>query len=68
MTGEQVKALKDEEIREELHRLRERLFTLRAQAVSEKIEDNSQFCKARRDIARLMTERHRRRMAARAGA
>lgn len=61
MTGAEVKALSDEEIREELKRLRGRLFTLRGQTVTEKVEDNTQFGKVRRDIARLLTEQTARR-------
>ena len=57
MTGEEVRKLKDEEIALEVRRLRERLYTLRTQAVTEKVEDLSQFTKIRRDIARLLTER-----------
>lgn len=60
MTGAEVRKLKDEEIRVELARLRKRHFTLRAQAVTEKVEDVSQFKKTRKDIARLLTERRRR--------
>ena len=58
MTGAEAKALRDEEIGIELKRLREKLFTLRSQAVTEKVEDTSQFLKVRKDIARLMTERN----------
>lgn len=64
MTGKEVRALKDEELTVELGRLRDRLFTLRSQSVTEKIEDNSQFTRIRRDIARLLTERTARRRAA----
>lgn len=64
MTGKEVRALKDEELTVELGRLRDRLFTLRSQSVTEKIEDNSQFTRIRRDIARLQTERTARRRAA----
>jgi large subunit ribosomal protein L29 len=64
MTGREVRAMKDEEIRVELARLRERLFGLRTQSVTEKVEDNSQFGKVRRDIARLRTEQAARRRAA----
>ncbi|MEX2217884.1 MAG: 50S ribosomal protein L29 [Phycisphaerales bacterium] len=60
MDGKEVRGLSDEEIGAELKRLRARLFTLGTQAVTEKVEDNSQFTKVRRDIARLMTERTRR--------
>jgi ribosomal protein L29 len=40
----------------ELNRLRGRLFTLRSQGVTEKVEDISEFTNARRDIARVLTE------------
>jgi large subunit ribosomal protein L29 len=63
MTGAEVRALSDEEIREELKRLRGRAFTLRGQSVTEKVEDNSQFLKVRREIARLLTEQTSRRHA-----
>ena len=64
MTGKEVRALNDEEIQIELDRLRERVYTLRVQSVTEKVEDNSQFRKARRDIARLLTEQNARKAAA----
>lgn len=56
MNGAGVRALKDEEIEVSLKDLRDKLFVLKNQSVSEKIEDNSQFGKIRRDVARLMTE------------
>lgn len=61
MTGTEVRALRDEEIGIELKRLRERLFTLRSQAVTEKVENTAQFGVIRKDVARLMTERNARR-------
>ncbi len=57
MTGEEVRKMSDEEIKVELARLRDKVFGLRTQGVTEKVEDNSQFTKIRKDIARLMTER-----------
>ncbi len=56
MTGSEVRALKDEELTIELKRLREKLFTLRVQHVTDKVEDTSQYGKVRKDIARLLTE------------
>lgn len=53
----EVHKLSDEEITVELRRLFRRLYDLRTQSVTEKIEDTSQFRKIRRDIARLKTER-----------
>jgi len=61
MTGTEVRKLKDEEIAIEVRRLREKLFSLRSQTVTEKVEDTSQFRNLRRDIARLLTEQTARR-------
>lgn len=68
MTASEVRALKDEEIAVELSKLRAKLFTLRSQGVTEKVEDNSQYGKIRKDIARLLTERSARRKTAAASA
>lgn len=56
MIGSEVRAMKDDELSLELGRLRNRLFDLKSQTVTEKVEDTSQFQKTRRDIARLLTE------------
>jgi ribosomal protein L29 len=61
MKAREVHKLSDDEIEAELKRLRQRTFELRTQAVTEKIEDTSQFGQTRRDIARLLTERSMRR-------
>ena len=63
MTGQEVRKLDNNEIQAELVRLRKRLFQLRVQAATEKVEDNSEFSKTRKDIARLMTERSSRQIA-----
>ena len=62
MKAKEVHKLSDEEIDVELVRLRSRSFELRTQAVTEKIEDTSQFGATRGDIARLLTERSARRI------
>jgi len=67
MKASEVHKLSDEEIAVELRRLGRRLYDLRSQAVTEKIEDTSQFKKIRRDIARLKTERRQRGSAAAGG-
>lgn len=67
MTGKEVRALKDEEVAIELGKLRERLFKLRSQSVTEKVEDVSQHQKVKRDIARLLTERRARELASQQG-
>jgi large subunit ribosomal protein L29 len=56
MKAAEVHKMTDAEITEELPRLRSRLFELRSQAVTEKLENPTVLGKTRRDIARLMTE------------
>jgi large subunit ribosomal protein L29 len=63
MKAQEVHKLSDEEISVELRRLSRKLFDLRSQSVTEKVEDVSQFKKMRRDIARLKTERRSRTLA-----
>lgn len=60
MKASEVRKLSDEEVASEVRRLRRHLFDLRTQAVTEKIEDTSQFLKTKRDIARLLTEQRQR--------
>ncbi|MDY7108331.1 MAG: 50S ribosomal protein L29 [Planctomycetota bacterium] len=57
MKAKDVHRLSDEEIDVEVDRLRRKLFELRTQAVTEKIQDMSQFGKIRKDIARILTEK-----------
>jgi len=62
LKAKEVHKLSDEEIDVEVVRLRKRSFELRTQAVTEKIEDTSQFASTRADIARLLTEKNSRRI------
>ena len=61
MKAQEVHKLSDEEIDVEVQRLRRKQLDLRTQAVTEKIQDTSQFRQIRRDIARILTERSARR-------
>jgi large subunit ribosomal protein L29 len=61
MKIKETRELSDEELQTELERLRRHLFDLRAQAVTEKLEDSSMITKARRDIARIRTVQKQRR-------
>ena len=63
MKAKEVHKLRDEEIEIEIQRLRRVMFDLRTQAVTEKIQDTSQFGKIRKDIARVLTEKRAREMA-----
>ncbi len=51
----EIRALSDEELAVELERLERHSFDIRAQAVTEKLEDPSLLGKAKRDIARIKT-------------
>ncbi len=51
----ELRAMKTEELHGELDRLRRHLFDLRAQAVTEKLENPNQLTQTKRDIARLFT-------------
>ncbi len=62
-TNEDIRKMREEEITLELKRVRDKLFTLRSQTVTDKVEDTSQLRKLRREVARLLTERHARRLA-----
>ncbi len=63
MKGKDVHAMKNEELTLEVKNLRTKLYDLRTQAVTEKVEDTSQFGKVRKDVARLLTEQRARRAA-----
>lgn len=52
---ETYRNMKTDELHQELERLRKHLFDLRAQAVTEKLEDPTQLIKTRRNIARILT-------------
>ena len=56
MKAAEVHAMKDEEIKQEVARLRNDLYDLRTKGVTEKVDDTSKFGKMRKDIARLLTE------------
>ena len=56
MKAAEVHKFSAEEIKVEATRLRRRMFDLRSQSVTEKIEDTSQFRKSRKDLARVLTE------------
>ena len=63
MKASDVRNRSDEELRVEAENLRRRLYDLRSQAVTEKLENPRQLGNLRRDIARILTEQR-----ARAGA
>ena len=56
MKAKAVHKLSEEELAIEVDNLRKKLFELKTQSVTEKIQDTSQYSKIRKDIARLLTE------------
>ena len=63
MKAKAVHKLSEEELTIEVDNLRKKLFELKTQSVTEKIQDTSQYKKIRKDIARLLTEQTMRRHA-----
>ena len=61
MKIKEIRDLTSEELAMELDRLRRHLFEVRAQAVTEKLEDPTLITKARRDIAKIFTVQQERR-------
>ncbi len=56
MKSAEVHKMSDEELKVEETNLRNRLFEIRSQAVTEKLENPRQIQNLRRDIARVLTE------------
>ncbi|MBL9140552.1 MAG: 50S ribosomal protein L29 [Phycisphaerae bacterium] len=56
MKANEVKKLRDDELKAEAKRLRKAIYDLRAMTVTEKTKDSSQFGKNRKDLARVLTE------------
>ena len=64
MKPAEVRKLSSDDLKAEATRLRRELFTLRCQATTEKIADNSRIGKARKDLARVLTEHNARKAVA----
>lgn len=62
MKASETHKMGNDELVEELGRLRQRLFELRSQAVTEKLENPRQLRHLRRDIARILTEQRQRQL------
>ncbi len=62
MKAVEVHKMSGQELDVEQQRLRKQLFELRSQAVTEKLENPRQIRNLRRDIARVLTEAHARRL------
>ena len=67
MKPSELRELSDQELQSELERLHRHLFDLRAQSVTEKLEDSSMIAKAKRDIARILTLQRQRQLSPSSG-
>lgn len=63
-----IREMNPDELTSELDALRTKLYDIRTQAVTEKLEDPSQLSKLRRDIARFKTVIRERELASSKGA
>ncbi|HYF15262.1 MAG TPA: 50S ribosomal protein L29 [Phycisphaerales bacterium] len=64
MTGRELRAMKEDELKITLAKTRGELFDLKTKRVSENVEDTSRFGKLRKDVARMLTEQRSRSVAA----
>lgn len=62
MKSSEVHSMSGEELNLEEQRLRRQIFDLRAQAVTENLENPRQLRTLRREIARMLTELRRRQL------
>jgi len=60
MKPAEVRKLSTDDLKGEATRLRRELFDLRCQTTTEKVSDNSRIGKARKDLARILTEQNAR--------
>ncbi|MBM43824.1 MAG: 50S ribosomal protein L29 [Phycisphaerae bacterium] len=56
MKTAEIRKMNDEDIALEVASLKRRLYDLRCQQVTEKIQNTAQFGQVKKDIARLLTE------------
>lgn len=64
MKASEVKKLSDEQLSAEVKTARRQIFNMKSQAVTEKLENPGQKSVLRRDVARLLTEKRQRDIAA----
>jgi large subunit ribosomal protein L29 len=60
MKAQDVRALSDDQLQDELLKLKKEQFNLRFQQATGQLENTARFQKIRRDIARIKTDQRRR--------
>ncbi len=64
MNGKEVRVMKDDEIKLELAKVRNSIYDLRSKRETETVTDTTRAGKARKDVARLLTEQRARHLKA----
>ena len=64
MKASEIREMNPDELDDELENIERKLFEIRTQSVTEKLEDPTLITKAKRDIARLLTVARQRELAA----
>ncbi len=64
MKASEIREMNPDELDAQIETLRRKLFDVRTQAVTEKLEDPSLLTKCKRDIARILTVKRERELAA----
>jgi len=64
MKSSEIKKLSDDQISAEIKSNRRQIYSLRSQAVTEKLENPGHKSVLRREVARMMTEKRQREIAA----
>ncbi|MEO1038366.1 MAG: 50S ribosomal protein L29 [Pseudomonadota bacterium] len=60
MTGEDARAMSDDQLQDELVKLKKEQFNLRFQQATGQLENTARYQKVRRDIARIKTVQRQR--------
>ena len=60
LTGEEVRTFSDDQLSDELLKLKKEQFNLRFQQATGQLENTARFTQIRRDIARIKTDQRRR--------
>lgn len=60
LTGEDVRALSEDQLQDSLLKLKKEQFNLRFQRATGQLENTARFLQIRRDIARIKTDQRRR--------
>lgn len=64
MKASEIREMNPDELDAQIETIRRKVFDIRTQAVTEKLQDPSLLTRCRKDIARILTVKHERELAA----